>query len=232
MKKPIEIPMYFTDGFIKGAEKRFPEVEGDIATAKHKTTQFLKSAGDKIRNLEEVRKANFADPTQTDEAKAVNTWRYAKTKQAEVQKEVDTLPDLSTYADGIRKHVDNELREVANSDFGREARQRIASLSDKERGKFVSDMMNSGDYDAPAYILGAPAYLSGISKDQHAKLKERYVSDFYPREKQLVKSLTELHDTTQKGLKEYTRIMRKMKADANINEALSKAEKAKNLMNS
>ena len=51
MKKPIETPMYFAKGFVEGAEKRFPDVDGDIAKAKRRTTDFLKATGEKIKKL-------------------------------------------------------------------------------------------------------------------------------------------------------------------------------------
>ena len=230
MKKPIETPMYFAKGFIEGAEKRFPEVDGDIAKAKRRTTDFLKATGEKIKKLEEVRKANYADPTQSDEAKAVNTWEYAKRKHDEVQKLAETLPDLSQFSDGIQKKINNEMQQVADSDFGREARQRISEMTEKERATFISGRMNNGDYDTPVFALGAPAYLSGLPDQVHAKFKKKYVSDFYPAELNLMESLNSLHDHTQKGLKEYNKLMRKLRADASINGALDKAERAKELM--
>lgn len=231
MKDRIEVPMYFVTGFVEGAEKRFPNAEGDIATATRKTTHFLKSTGSKIKSIEDVRKANMDDPTQTDEAKAVNTWRYAEAKKKEIEETAQTLPDLSKYADGIRKRIDAEIRESADTNFGREARQRLAQMDEAERSKFISNAMSSGDYETPAFALGAPGYLSGLPEKTYTALKERYINDFYPAETELIKSLHSLHDHTQKGMKEYSKLMGKLHASASLGGALEKAEKAKKLMN-
>lgn len=232
MKDRIEVPMHFVKGFVEGAEKRFPNAEGDIATAKHKITQFLKSTGSKIKSIEDVRRANMEDPTQTDEAKAVNTWQYAKAKKKEIDEIAKTLPDLSNFANGIRKRIDGEIRESADTNFGREARQRLAQMDEGERSNFISKSMSNGDYETPAFALGAPGYLSGLPEKTYTALKERYINDFYPAETELIKSLKSLHDHTQKGMKQYERLMKKLHASASLGGALDKAEKAKKLMQS
>ena len=235
MKNRIEIPPYLIDGFVDGLEKAFPEgsaLHNEIESAKHKTTQFLRDSGKKIRSIEEVRKANLDDPTQSDEAKAVNTWKFAETKFNEITKQAESLPDLGATIQALEDEMDSAVATTAKTDFAKEARQRLSNMDEKDRANFISHAMRSDDFTITGYILGAPAFLSGISQAQHDKLKQWYRNQLFGNEVNALKALNSLNDHLNKGLKASHKIMRALNTNAGRGGALDKSEKAKRLMKS
>ena len=232
-KQRIEIPPYLVGGFVDGLEKAFPEgsaLHNEIESAKHKTTQFLRDAGKKIRSIEEVRKANLDDPTQSDEAKAVNTWRYAETKFNEIAKQVETLPDLRATMQDLESEMDSAVYDKAKTDFAKEARQRLSNMDEKDRAKFISQAMRNDDFEITSYILGAPAFLSGVSQSQHDKLKQWYRNELFGNEVNALKALESLDIHLNKGLTASHKIMRGLNTSASRNGAIDKSERAKRLM--
>ena len=232
-KQKIELPPYLVDGFVDGLEKAFPEGSAnhnEIESAKHKATQFLRDAGKKIRSIEEVRKANLEDPTQSDEAKAVNTWKYAETKFNEIAKQSENLPDLNATIQALEDEMDSAVSNKAKTDFAKEARQRLSNMDEKDRSKFISHAMRNEEFEITAYILGAPAFLSGISQSQHEKLKKWYRNQLFGYEVNALKALESLNVHLNKGLTASNKIMRGLRGHASRNGAIDKSEKAKKLM--
>jgi len=231
-KKTIEVPMYFVDGFVDGLEKAFPESSSNhdnITSVKIGTAKFLREAGQKIRKIEEVRLANFDDPTQTPEGSAVNTWKYAKERFSEIDKQAQELPNLKNAIASIEDEIDKTLTETANSPFAMEARQRIASMGDDERGKFVAKTIHNEDPTTSAYVLGAPAFLSGLPEEVHSKLKESYKSQFFSEEMKAIKALHSMDTHLQKGINSLRGLSNEVRGLASANGALEKAEKAEKL---
>ena len=234
MKTRIEIPMYVTEGFAKGLEKDFPEAAsnyGEIINVRNQATQFLKDTGNMIRKVEEVRKANVADPTQTEQAKAVNTWDYATKKAEEIEKRFEKLPDINSTISKITDDIEATLKQGADSSFGREARARIASMPEAERSKFLAEVVQKGDLQTARYVLGAPSFFSGIPDAIHSKIKDQYKSTVFPEEMQAVKALQSLKTHLDKGYKATQQTFRDIHAHASKNGALDKSEKAQKLMN-
>jgi len=232
--QPIEVPMYFVDGFVDGLEKKFPESSsnhGEISSIKHKTINFLRQSGNKIRKIEETRKAILDDPTQTEQAKAVNTWKYAKDRFNEIEKEAKSLPDLSSFIKDMESGIDDTITDRANTNFAREARQRIAEMSEEDRGKFVSKALSDEDYQTSAYVLGAPAFLSGISDAVHEKLKKRYKKEVFTEEMKALEAMKSLDTHLQKGLKATEKTLRDIHSRAALNDAIDKSANAQKLMN-
>lgn len=227
------MPMYFADGFVTGLEKEFPDgssYSGTIESPKHRTAQFLRDAGVRIKKIEKVRKANEDDPTQTPESRAVNTFKYAKEQFAEIEKQQKSLPDLPKLMNDISQDMDQIFVEKASTPFAKEARQRLSSLPEAERIKFSNELIKNEDYNTASYILGAPAFLSGIPDDHHKQLKSQFQQRVFPEDMATLKALNSLHTHAEKGKKAVERIFRETKAMASLNDALGKSETAKNLM--
>ena len=226
--------MYFVDGFVNGLEKKFPKASSnhdEITSMKLKTTSFLRQSGQKIRQIEQARAAIWDDPTQTKEAKAVNTWKYAKKQFSEIQKDVKKLPDLGNFIKDLESEMDGSIAQHADTNFGREARQRIASMDEKERTEFVSKAIRSGDVQTASYVLGAPAFLSGIPDNVHKKLKDNYRNQVFTEEMEAVNALKSLDTHLQKGLKAAEKTISELYGHASRNGAIDKSEKAQKLMN-
>lgn len=233
----IETPMYFVDGFAEGTEKQFPdellmfnEKESEIRTIKEKTISFLKSSGKKIKKVEEARQAIYDDPTLNESAKAVNMYKQAEKRIDEIQEQAENLPDIASYAQNLDSEINSTIEEMANSDFGRETRQRIASMEEKDRATFVSRAIQNENYKVAAYVVGAPSFLSGIPDKAHSELKQKYKKSAFSNEMEALEALGTLHDNVQKGLKATNKLKRNIRAKASLNDAIDKSEKAKQLM--
>ncbi len=233
MKTRIETPMYVTPGFIDGLEKQFPELSshhGAITNTKRQVTQFLRDTGQAIKQIEAVRKANAEDPTQTQSARAVNTYKFAEKQFGKIYKRMENLPDISTVMQGIQGEIDGALADTAKNPFASEARARIANMPESERASFISKRMQNNDYSTAAYALGAPAYLSGLSDEQHKTLKNHYQNTVFSQEMEVMKALDSLNIHTEKAIKSTNEVFGNIQAQAQLKGALDKSEKAQKLM--
>lgn len=231
--KRLEVPMYFADGFVDGLEKAFPDgstSHAEITEIKRQATTFLRQSGKKIRKIQELQKAIEDDPTQTPEGKNVNLWKQASKHIDKIQEQSENLPDISGFANHLESELDRTIEDKASDKFGMEARQRIASMDKKERGKFVSTALRNEDYKTSAYVLGAPAFLSGLPDKAHKELKKQYKKTVFKEEMQAVDALKSLDTHLQKGMKSAHKLKRTIHARARLNGALDKSEKTKELM--
>ena len=233
MKNRIETPMYVTPGFVDGLEKQFPEGSSrhdQITNTKRQVTQFLRDAGTSIKQIESVRKANQEDPTQTQSARAVNTFKFAEKQFGKIHKRMESLPSISLVMQDLQSEMDATMAERAKSPFASEARARIASMPEAERASFISKRMQGEDIETAAYALGAPAFLSGLSDEQHKTLKNHYQNTVFSAEMDAMKALDSLNIHTQKAIKSTSQVFSNIEAQAQLKGALDKSERAQKLM--
>lgn len=226
----IEKPMYFADGFVDGLLKKSPDnANGDINDAKNRAANFLRKGGKIFDEIEKVRTANQADPTQTPKGRTVSTYKFGQKKLAELDEEYEKLPDLHGMAENLDNSLEKQMRQTASNSFGKEARQRIASMESKDRMQIVSNAIRSDDTHTAQYVLGAPAFLSGLSEQNHDNLKSQFKNRVFKEEMETIEALQNMAVHLEKGKRALEDVSGRMRGQAKV-AGLDKSEKAAELM--
>ncbi len=80
-------------------------------------------------------------------------------------------------------------KSLADSPFVAETRAALRAMSLEERKEFMAEAIANSDWDAAVAVLGAPAYLSGLSKSDFEYSKERYMTARYSAENNYAKEV-------------------------------------------
>lgn len=124
------------------------------------------------------------DPSQTKEAKMLKLYEFAFKKQQAAAQQFDTnLAHLTSRIKELENTVNRPLLQQAGAGvINEEIRRHLKSLPDDKRNGFLIDAMAKGDDLTLTAILGAPAYLSGLTPEIHNHHREAYVSRKFPNE--------------------------------------------------
>lgn len=205
-----------------------PETKDQLTTTLGPVERFLKRAGNALTDIDQVRKTQLADPTATDEGKAVNTWNYAKGKRDELTDMYQKVKGTtSAKALELESEISRSLQTGADGEYANEARSRIASMPDDERISFVTNALKNGDVRTAQAVFGRPGWFSGLSDTTHSKLKRQFVETVYAEEVATIKQLKKLDGVVEKGYSETVRQISKLQHIADSGGAIAKSEAAK-----
>jgi len=116
-----------------------------------------------------------ADPTLTEAAAVVKAQDYADKAFTSMAQRFDTATaNLRTIATSIENDLTAPVESRASSTLSAEIRAYTANLPDGERMSFVMKAIKDSDVRTASAILGAPAYLSGLTADMQSVLTRQF----------------------------------------------------------
>jgi hypothetical protein len=152
-------------GIIKAIEG-YEENEGYLAPA----LNAFSTAHETLKQVAAARDPLSRDTSKSEGQKLLAMAARSEKAQERITKTFDTAhKNLSSAAQALEESLSQPLEASASGGFSVEIRKHIKSLPKDERGEFVGEAMKRGDYSVLNAVLGAPAYLSGVT-DAHKDL--------------------------------------------------------------
>lgn len=147
----------------------------DTADAIAPAVQALTVAYQGLAAIAAARDAVIKNPTLNDAAKVLKIGDFASKQQEVITKAIDKA--RTTLGEGIsslERHLAAPLQSSSVGTLSQEIRTHCASLSSKERFAFLDAALNRSDGTTLHAILGAPAYLSGMTNEEQATRTRMY----------------------------------------------------------
>ena len=167
------------------------------------TEQAFDLAYKALGQIYDAREQAEKDPTLNEAARAIMVADFADKLSERATKAVD-------YAEGVLTkqiaQIEGELSKpveshAANSSVSKEIRDHVRGL--KAEGKspmsFVRERLNEGDYASASAVLGAPAYLSGLTKDQQVALLRMYHERANPQKSKQLAAMKAAYAALERG---------------------------------
>ncbi|RLK44534.1 hypothetical protein [Cupriavidus plantarum] len=123
--------------------------------------------------IHNARRAVADDPTLTESAKLLAVADFADRHSDKILRKMDSL--LAGLNVAIREHeakLTGPVQQAAAAPIAAEIRSFVKTLKPGERAGFLNDALRKGDHATLSSVLGAPAYLSGLTdveKEVHAR---------------------------------------------------------------
>lgn len=116
-----------------------------------------------------------SDPTLTEAAAVLKVADYADKAFTGIAQRFDAAQaNLRTIVASIESDLTAPVESRASSTLSAEIRSYVAKLPDGERMSFVMKAIKDSDARTASAILGAPAYLSGLTADMQAVLTRQF----------------------------------------------------------
>jgi hypothetical protein len=116
-----------------------------------------------------------SDPTLTEAAAVVRIADYGDKAFTGMAQRFDAAAaNLKTIVASIETELTAPVESKASSTLSAEIRSYVAKLPDGERMSFVMKAIKDDDTRTASAILGAPAYLSGLTSDMQAVLTRQF----------------------------------------------------------
>jgi hypothetical protein len=147
------------------------ETAGILATTESAFAHAYHQLGRVFDASEAVR----SDPTLTEAAAVVRIADYGDKAFTGMAQRFDAAAaNLKTIVASIESDLTAPVESRASSTLSAEIRSYVAKLPDGERMSFVMKAIKDDDTRTASAILGAPAYLSGLTSDMQAVLTRQF----------------------------------------------------------
>lgn len=147
------------------------ETAGILATTESAFAHAYQQLGKVFDASEAVR----SDPTLTEAAAVVRIADYGDKAFTGMAQRFDAAAaNLKTIVASIETELTAPVESRASSTLSAEIRSYVAKLPDGERMSFVMKAIKDDDTRTASAILGAPAYLSGLTSDMQAVLTRQF----------------------------------------------------------
>lgn len=131
-----------------------------------------------LATIHNARKSVANNPTLNEAARIIKVADFAEKKQDAITKKFDAAYKNLSAAIKTTEEALNEpitgTSGVSGNLLNGEIRSYVRGLPREERYKFLAEAQASGDAQTLVAVLGAPAYLSGISEAQRAAYTRRF----------------------------------------------------------
>lgn len=140
-----------------------------------RTESAFAHAYEQLAKMFDASEAVRADPTLTEAAAVLRIADYGDKAFTGMAKRFDdAAANLKTIVASIETELTAPVESKASSTLSAEIRAYAAKLPDGERISFVRKAITDGDTRTASAILGAPAYLSGLTSDMQAVLTRQF----------------------------------------------------------
>lgn len=140
-----------------------------------KTESAFAHAYEQLGKVFDASETVRADPTLTEAAAVLRIADYGDKAFTGMAKRFDdAAANLKTIVASIETELTAPVESKASSTLSAEIRAYAAKLPDGERISFVRKAITDGDTRTASAILGAPAYLSGLTGDMQAILTRQF----------------------------------------------------------
>jgi hypothetical protein len=140
-----------------------------------KTESAFAHAYEQLGKVFDASEAVRSDPTLTEAAAVLRIADYGdKAFMGMAKRFDDAAANLKTIIASIETELTAPVESKASSSLSAEIRSYVAKLPDGERMSFVVKAIKDSDTRTASAILGAPAYLSGLTADIQAVLTRQF----------------------------------------------------------
>ncbi|WP_323042035.1 hypothetical protein [Gemmobacter sp.] len=193
-----------------------------------------------IRKVHDARAAAAQDPTMTEQAQLVRTQDMADRMFKQAAGALDKAhANLKANIALMETQLSAPVSTEAAGTYGKEIRAHVRGLADRQGAStldkrpgqtalgFVRQAIEGGDHMTAAAVLGAPAYLSGITPDMQRTLTRMYREKHSPVEAKRLRAMQAALDMIhQRGPMLFTELEKAVGAPPHKVQAL-RAAKAK-----
>jgi hypothetical protein len=140
----------------------------DIAPHLATAVEALDTAYQGIDAVHKARQGAASNPTINDAGRLLVVADFAEKHQLSITRKFDfSMSVLKKNIDALETMLSTPLLQNSRADgVTAEIRAHVKGLSVEERHKFLNDALENGDKQTLGSVLGAPAYLSGISHEE------------------------------------------------------------------
>lgn len=130
------------------------------------TQTAFSTAYEGLRKVHDTRDVVGKNPGWTDEQKLVQVDNFAKKHLDKITRSFDaTRSNLERSITFLEGQLSEPVQARAASSIANQIRDYARSLDTAKLHKFVSEAIDNADHDTVTAVLGAPAYLSGLTAD-------------------------------------------------------------------
>ncbi|WP_300271029.1 hypothetical protein [Halomonas sp.] len=152
-------------------------------------------AAETAHKLLETRQAVLSNSMKTE---AANLEEFAKAHTKAAERTTQAMDQAISYAEQTIREIEKTLAapvaSPSNQGTASDIRQHFKTLGHDDRAALLEEAFASGDEETLTAILSGPAYLTGLSKAQHAQAKRRYQQSKYPDEFRRLDKLRKARD--------------------------------------
>lgn len=122
-----------------------------------------------LRSIHNARRKARTNPTWNEASQIIHVALFAEKVQDRVSRTIDSTADnLNKGIKALDEMLAGPLEQQAGAGtINQEIRSHTKALSNEDRVKFISGAVKRGDTKTLTAVLGAPAYLSGLSDVEH-----------------------------------------------------------------
>ena len=179
-----KIDVRVTPSFQSANVRALPEYDADTAPLFGPVESAFDLAYRTVSSIHTAREAAQNDLTLTENARVVKTADFADSLMERATKAFDYADTaLRNNIAALDKALSEPVQSRAASSIAVEIRAHVKGLK-AEGGSildFVRRAIDSGDHDTISAVLGAPAYLSGMTPDQQAIMLRMYHTKSNPQ---------------------------------------------------
>jgi len=151
-----------------------------------------------LSTIHNARRAVADDPTMTDAAKLLAVADFADKNSDKVFRKFDGAVARLTLA--VRDHeskLNAPVQQAAAAPVAAEIRAHVKAMKQGERMGFLNDALKAGDAQTITAVLGAPAYLSGLTEVEKQVHTRAYHSKANPDLSARLAIMTKVRDLVE-----------------------------------
>ena len=198
--------------------------------------ELMQDTYNTLGKLHEARKVASKNPTWNEQQQILHVSDTAYSQQQRLAKRFDsTVATMDKQIKSMDEMLTSPLKQKAGTgNLNTEIRKHVADMDINGRHKFLRQAIDKNDVTTLTALLGAPAYLSGMSDTEHSIYTRQYHEMVSPDTAQRLKALRNAKDYLEKrGSALLLEVEKAMGSNwrqvASIREAHSKATQALNL---
>ncbi|GEM_PF-6858573 len=186
-------------------EKRFETESGEQIKARSRDSlkRAQEVAADTMEQVQDKHNRVMQNQMHTPLKRASMSRSFARQEIDKANKSLQKAADKANEEiEELNSEINQELTQHAEKGrFAPEIRRNIKDLDEEKRTEAVLKAINEGDKQTAAAVLGAPAMLSGLSKEQHQNLKEIYRNRIHGDKIKRIKALERALDDNLRSRK-------------------------------
>jgi hypothetical protein len=134
-----------------------------------------------LGQIHAAREAYRNNPTLNDAAKLFSTAEVASKRYSSIVRGFDSaMANVKKSIDQLNAELDAPLVSRASTALSAEIRGHVKAMNLTERNQFLTEALQSKDYGTLEAVLGAPAYLTGMSNEERIVRTRAFHSDKDP----------------------------------------------------
>lgn len=148
-----------------------------------------------LDSIHKAREAAATNPTLNDVGRLLVVAEFAEKKQLSITRGIDSaMSNLKKGIDAIDMQLSTPFEASAGTSISAEIRAHVKAMPIGERTKFLVTAQRDGDTKTLRAVLGAPAYLSGLTNEEATIRTRQYHEANSPELARRLSVMKKAHD--------------------------------------